>query len=320
MIHLEYNNLVNYLVSSGYFGFEQVVDNQIIIKKRQTKNNTFSVKIGIEKGIFVKQFIENIEYPFNALWREEFIRSKELQPQLNEKIKEAIIPFPTENKLNSIDEQRKILITKLISNTSDIQGKINQNDIFDNLIEIIKDLHNSEINNLWKYKKRLNYAPILLERIFYKKYSKDGNINLCFWSKFEKERKKIGNILNEFWYDSKSLIHNDLNINNILIQADNKIYITDWEYLSLGDPTWDFAKLDNNLKEEKINKKIDSQNFDENRFNFYKISIELWLNYLDLKRNKSDKLSKEISDNIENFKEALHKVKVSNTKEIHARR
>lgn len=330
MIHLEYNNLVNFLVSSKYISFDQIVNNKIIIEKKRTKNNTFLIQIKGGEGIFVKQFTDQMEYPFDSLWREEFIRLH--RNELNNEIKNVIIPFS--NNENRINKEKKVLITQLIPNLHSLKKKIldgsDINVLLNNLKRVIDALHTSEIEDLWKYKKRLNNAPILLERIFFDKKSKDGRINLIFWDKFKDDKKKIGQVLNDFWYESKTLIHNDLNTENILIDSNtNKFYIIDWEYLSLGDPLWDFTNLiigiEDEFKEVKIKEKekketkeevkIDLTDFDKNKLDFYQISIKLWLQYLDLKNGENAELLKNISENIQLFKGYLSKIKINNTDE-----
>lgn len=58
--------------------------------------------------------------------------------------------------------------------------------------------------------------------------------------------KKIVNDAQELWLsesDSKTLIHGDLKLNNVIIDSDKNVWIIDWENVLIGNPEWDYATL-----------------------------------------------------------------------------
>ena len=85
------------------------------------------------------------------------------------------------------------------------------------------------------------------------------------------EYKKIVNDAQTIWMkdsDSKTLIHGDFKLNNIIIDIKKNIWIVDWENVLIGTPEWDYAILlfsiflTEDIKKEdfllKIEKKIKS--------------------------------------------------------------
>lgn len=60
------------------------------------------------------------------------------------------------------------------------------------------------------------------------------------------EYRKIINDAQALWLsdsDSKTLIHGDLKLNNIIIDSDKNVWIIDWENVLVGNPEWDCATL-----------------------------------------------------------------------------
>lgn len=115
------------------------------------------------------------------------------------------------------------------------------------------------------------------------------------------------------------LIHGDLNKNNILIEK-NKIKLIDFEFLKIGNPLFDLAKLTLNeefnknksfekLLLEKYNKKMKIDNIDK-KFKFIKhLQVYFWLisnteSYLKLifEDNKHKNKKQIINDILKNYK------------------
>lgn len=60
------------------------------------------------------------------------------------------------------------------------------------------------------------------------------------------EYRQIINKAQELWTqdsNSKTLIHGDLKLNNIIIDSKKNVWIIDWENVLIGNPEWDYATL-----------------------------------------------------------------------------
>jgi thiamine kinase-like enzyme len=60
------------------------------------------------------------------------------------------------------------------------------------------------------------------------------------------EYRKIINDAQALWLSdsaSKTIIHGDLKLNNVIIDSDKNVWIIDWENVLIGNPEWDYATL-----------------------------------------------------------------------------
>lgn len=325
--YLEYNNLLNYLCSQGHFTFDDVIESDLSIKKKLTKNNTFEV-YNNKKGVFVKQFTEFYKYPFNNLWRERLIRNKDkfYKLKLADEVKNAI------TKLESIDYDRQIIITERLAKLEYLRNLVEDKSqqelepVVKSIISIIDKIHQTkEIKE--SLKRRLDFTPYFYDMILCDSIrSKDKTIAF-FWSQFDNDgsKKKLDTFIKKRWSYQEALIHNDLSLSNIL-KNDNQIYIIDWEHLGIGDSLWDYASLiydlDYRLLQskhpnykffiEEITNSLSGQNL--NILNFYVTTIKLWRLSLNLekpqKSSERDKLLKESIPLIEIFNKNLSDIKL----------
>ncbi len=310
LLYLEYNNLLNYLCSLGHFTFDDAIDGGLTIKKKQTKNNTFEVFSDNKKGVFVKQFTEFYEYPFNNLWREQLIRNYVpfYELALHADVQAAI------TGVLSADTDRQIIVTERIENLQRLKAIIesspnNADVIFDKIIDIINNLHKTT-NIRRNLKRKLEFTPYFFDRILSNSFRHRNKFDFVFWSKFQKHQDALSNFIKKYWTKQDALIHNDLSLNNIFLAENNtKTYLLDWEYLSIGDSLWDFASLiyDLNFSNQGTNTLyrtfIDKiYAFHEDTLSkeilaFYVVSITLWRKSIDFEKiENNDKLEKFLNE------------------------
>lgn len=99
----------------------------------------------------------------------------------------------------------------------------------------------------------------------------------------EKQSKSLNKILN---LETKSLLHLDLNQENILLGKNGSIFLIDWENAGVGDPLADFAILDNFWgKDLSITKHLNLDKTGLDRFKFYKKLFSLLIIYYKLRHN-----------------------------------
>ncbi|AWX15320.1 choline kinase [Mergibacter septicus] len=109
----------------------------------------------------------------------------------------------------------------------------------DKILSLLKLLHNSEI----KFSNKLDY---LQEYKHYKNLIKKYGIILeKDFLEFEEKALSLYDKLVELGIENKPC-HNDLVAENFVMGEGNneeKLYLIDWEYSSMNDPTWDLASL-----------------------------------------------------------------------------
>lgn len=149
------------------------------------------------------------------------------------------------------DNKTGIKITEFIENArtlNHITCKTEENLLF--VANVLKKIHNSEIKfknkfdffyELEKYEKLVTDKKLFN---FYKDYDKEKNLFLA----------EFKNFICENPLDYKSC-HNDCVCENFVSNG-SRLYLIDWEYSGLNDPSWDFASyiLENSLSKEEYEK------------------------------------------------------------------
>lgn len=319
-LYLEYNNLLNYLCSLGQFTFDDAIEGGLVIKKKTTKNNTFEVFSDCKIGVFVKQFTEFNQYPFNNLWREKLIRNYVpfYEIDLAIEVRSAL------TEIIATDDDRQVIITKRIKNLHRLKSIPDILSISDKLLKILKYLHETK-NIKRNLKRKLEFTPYFFDKILSKTREQNERIDIEFWSQFYDVQKPVSIFLKKRWAEQEDLIHNDLNFNNILLDNNNKLYLVDWEYLAIGDKLWDYASLVYDLEfnqypqyKQFLEVIFSSQTneIDKKIIDFYSKTIELWRISLDLERVTSSKeFDRILNESISKIKE-FEKILVEINNEI----
>ncbi|WP_369085897.1 phosphotransferase [Metamycoplasma spumans] len=187
-----------------------------------------------------------------------------------------------------IEETDEKLITEWIN--GDI---LNPNNITDSqLAEIGRDLitlHNSKL----KFAKENQIARRF--KVYREMISKLGRKIPILDKHYKKLNLFIKNI------DTSAPVHNDLWLFN-MIQSDEKIYITDWEYSSMGDIHFDLAYFiessDLNERQEKVFLDAYGDDFEPKYLLVHKIIVNalvvLWINKHEIKPFDDSKYLKRV--------------------------
>lgn len=151
-----------------------------------------------------------------------------------------------------IDEEG-IKISKFRKNTHDLHGKYYEDvELMKNVAKKIRAFHNEgfDLENSEEYL----YDPIYqCERLFKEASKMKGDL----FKIFEKEWKLMRKLHKYAEMDGfkKTMCHNDINIDNVLL-TDDTLDIIDWEFAGFNDPGYDFGRviagLDYSVDEPKI--------------------------------------------------------------------
>ncbi|WP_025755233.1 phosphotransferase family protein [Mycoplasmopsis cricetuli] len=167
-------------------------------------------------------------------FKDEFIQNKK-KNKFNHKINYEIL-----KKFNFVPE--------LLENSNEtikfrwidsIQYQFNDS-LLKKMADNLRELHDSKLDF-----PKTNHAARVKE---YRKILKNKNINIEVLNKYY---KRINLILSHS--QNNRPLHNDLFQTNILLDKNNKLWIVDWEYASMGDKHFDLAYFitSNNLSEKQ---------------------------------------------------------------------
>ncbi len=141
-------------------------------------------------------------------------------------------------------ESREVYIEKFIDGISLSQKILCENDaeiICSNLVHYLRLLRT--LNGLDEECANVNWKNFI-EGYVHAKTLPTSLFKICGAASLDKFLTYIQNSLSEIHFgETVSLVHNDLNAGNILIQKDLKIFVIDYEWWLFGDPLKDLSKM-----------------------------------------------------------------------------
>ena len=214
------------------------------------KNRSFTVvaKNKSAQNFFLKQ-PKNFDYlNKNQLEREySFYNLIENEQELK-----RIIP-----KFFDYDEKLSISVFRYVENFGTVDLLEGENCVLlENLGKSLSSVHTA-CNQFLTLDKAKIFQKLYPSKVFFMADNNASNLNkenldrlnLNDLNTFLVEHHKYRKIINDaqaLWLsdsDSKTLIHGDLKLNNVIIDSDKNVWIIDWENVLIGNPEWDYATL-----------------------------------------------------------------------------
>jgi thiamine kinase-like enzyme len=225
---LSKSNIGFFLYHQGFLKSSDYQQNFLEITEKRSKNLSFFVKHSNGNNFFVKQQLEYGDYDIQ-MWQQEVLFYKNVNIQSNfTKIIDFLPNYIGHNLSN------KILVLELLEGYSDLEKTIIDDEKGLKVVHFLKTIssisfeNTDETNVPWIFNfDNFNHNKSIENPIF-KLVSKNNDLV-----------KALNNLTN-LWQPN-CLIHNDIKLNNILINNSQSIKIIDWEMVSIGDSYWDLA-------------------------------------------------------------------------------
>ena len=225
---LSKSNIGFFLYHQGFLESSDYQQNFMKITEKRSKNLSFFVKHSNGNNFFVKQQLEYGDYDIQ-MWQQEvlFYKNVNIQSDFTELI--DFLPNYIGYNLSN-----KILVLEFLEGYSDLGKTVINDEIGLKIVRFLKTISNISFENTDE-----TNVPWIFNFDNYNHNKRVKNPILKLVSQNTDLVKALNN-LTTIW-QANCLIHNDIKLNNILINNNQSIKIIDWEMVSVGDGYWDLA-------------------------------------------------------------------------------
>jgi serine/threonine protein kinase len=195
------------------------------IIEKKTKNLCFFIKYSNGKYYFIKQQLQYGEYD-TQMFQQEVLFYKRVST-MSDLIKlQIFLPNYIGHNLSN-----NILILELLEDYWDLERTDIDDDKAVQVIQFLKIMSNISLGDADK-----TNIPWIFN---FNSFNHSQNPILTLVAQNNNLSQTLTDLIS-FWQPN-CLIHNDIKLNNILINNDQKIKVIDWEMVSIGDSYWDLA-------------------------------------------------------------------------------
>lgn len=225
---LSKSNIGFFLYHQGFLESSDYQQNFMKITEKRSKNLSFFVKHSNGNNFFVKQQLEYGDYDIQ-MWQQEVLFYKNVNVQSDfTKLIDFLPNYIGYNLSN------KILVLEFLEGYSDLGKTVINDEIGLKIVRFLKTISNISFENTDE-----TNVPWIFNFDNYNHNKRVKNPILKLVSQNTDLVKALNN-LTTIW-QANCLIHNDIKLNNILINNNQSIKIIDWEMVSVGDGYWDLA-------------------------------------------------------------------------------